>query len=327
MKRLRALVFAATVLAGCQSTAPPVDPFLRTRVPPPGTGEAAPPGAADSYYPGQLENAPAAPAGTNPYAPSGGSYRQGSLDRRGRTGREADRATASVPRHELGGGAEPLEVAPAELTAPTHDSDVQFAGAESDVETRQDGLVQANHVSVVRIIEPGSPSESASPSDSQAESRSAPAPGEPRRLVLPEGDVVSRLPADESSANPPVTGGLGRPEAAAGSRAAPTRSGAGTGTVATSSAGGARYGYDPQYRWLKGRLEYSQSDQQWKLRYIPIDGDTDDYGGSVVLSDSSGLEGYQPGDYVEARGGVNGGTGEGKIAPEYLVRELARLGR
>ena len=58
----------------------------------------------------------------------------------------------------------------------------------------------------------------------------------------------------------------------------------------TASLGGdasstVRYGFGPRYEWLRGRLEYIHATGQWRLRYIPIQGDvatqagTDQFGG------------------------------------------------
>ena len=56
---------------------------------------------------------------------------------------------------------------------------------------------------------------------------------------------------------------------------------------------GATYGYDANYAWLQGQLEYSDATKQWKLRYVPVSGPTDKYGGSVVLAPSPALAGLQ----------------------------------
>lgn len=94
--------------------------------------------------------------------------------------------------------------------------------------------------------------------------------------------------------------------------------------IANSAAGGqpaiplTNYGYDSQYHWLKGKLEYSQSTNTWRLRYIPPDGATDNYGGSVVLSDASKLNGLHPGDLVYAQGTPGAASGsQGSFAPLY----------
>jgi len=91
----------------------------------------------------------------------------------------------------------------------------------------------------------------------------------------------------------------------------------------------ARYGYDPDYRWLKGRLEFSAIDCRWRLRYIPIDGTTDEFGGSVVVSEGSLPDGYERGEFVEVRGalGASAPNDDTTYAPEFEVRQIARLGK
>ncbi|HBO43310.1 MAG TPA: hypothetical protein DD670_05135 [Planctomycetaceae bacterium] len=83
-----------------------------------------------------------------------------------------------------------------------------------------------------------------------------------------------------------------------------------------------RYEHDPEYAWLRGRLEYSEVDRRWKLRYIPINDETDQFGGSVVLADSSLLSGLQKGDFVEVRGRlVTDEAGQWGYAPVYEVAQ------
>ena len=86
-----------------------------------------------------------------------------------------------------------------------------------------------------------------------------------------------------------------------------------------------RYGFDPEYRWLRGKLEYSQIDRRWKLRYIPIDGQTDEFGGSVVLSDKTLLSGCERGDFVEIRGHLGQRPEDDQeYSPVYEVAEIKR---
>jgi hypothetical protein len=87
------------------------------------------------------------------------------------------------------------------------------------------------------------------------------------------------------------------------------------------------YGYDPDYRWVRGKLEYSQIDRKWKLRYIPIDGETDAFGGSVVLSDAAKLEGCQRGDFLLVRGKPADEEAPKGFAPVYEVAEVERQTR
>jgi hypothetical protein len=88
---------------------------------------------------------------------------------------------------------------------------------------------------------------------------------------------------------------------------------------------GARYGHDPQYTWLKGRLEQSQVDRRWKLRYIPIDGATDSYGGSVVL-DGPQTAGLKPQEFVMVRGQLAARPQvAGTYAPVYNIEQIEPL--
>jgi hypothetical protein len=87
------------------------------------------------------------------------------------------------------------------------------------------------------------------------------------------------------------------------------------------------YGFDQQYQWLRGKLEYSQIDRCWKLRYIPADGTTDKYGGSVVLSDAAALSGLERGDFVEVKGGIATTAKKGSYAPTYEVAKIERVSR
>jgi hypothetical protein len=78
------------------------------------------------------------------------------------------------------------------------------------------------------------------------------------------------------------------------------------------------------YTWLRGQLDYSAVDRRWKLRYIPIDGETDRYGGSVVLVDSPRLAPFQRGQWVEVRGRLaRPGREETGYAPPYEVTSIA----
>jgi hypothetical protein len=93
--------------------------------------------------------------------------------------------------------------------------------------------------------------------------------------------------------------------------------------VDAAAAERAGYAYAPDYGWLRGRLEYSQSMRQWKLRYIPIDGKTDQFGGSVKLPGSNELASYKAGDMVAVRGSLaREASASGSFAPRY---ELAHI--
>jgi hypothetical protein len=90
----------------------------------------------------------------------------------------------------------------------------------------------------------------------------------------------------------------------------------------------ASYGYDKTYAWLKGKLERSRLDGTWKLRYIPISGETDRFGGSVVLADSSQLDGYSVGDFIAVEGHLgNHDSNSSGFAPVYQALRIKSLAR
>ena len=88
-----------------------------------------------------------------------------------------------------------------------------------------------------------------------------------------------------------------------------------------------RFGYLTDYSRLRGKLEYLERDGCWKLRYIPIDGVTDKYGGSVVIDDSEVLSGLERGDFVELRGRIAKQPKDAAdFAPVYQVADVRALG-
>jgi len=181
--------------------------------------------------------------------------------------------------------------------------------------------------------------------------------------TLPQPIAIPAAPATSSSANTPVikmtVGGhqsslvttvpgatapgakapaaanlsIGATTAAQNSAQFVAPAAAGSGVVQTAfqpAAGGAKsdYAHSPDYSMLRGKLEYSQSLRQWKLRYIPIDGRTDDFGGSVVLDDSPALAAFKPGEFVALRGLLSGGGAKASgYAPRYLITAIERTSR
>lgn len=337
MKRLFPLLTTVFVLAGCAGQAPPAaDPFFgQTRVPPPGTG-AISGGTADPYYNGQSYPPgsstapprvviPEGPPGTTAQPPaSGGSNRYtppgGSLDYRG--------SSLTGPRNSV--ATRPQTRVP----APAFSTRSQGVAAKSTPKL-------AGREPVIQILQPR-PKTAARPSATRPSgSALASTSGEPRRLNVPKGAVeITDLPKagslntasrPESASGP---GGVrlvsgtegpddsGEVTAAGGSAGAP-----GDGTAAAEFAPQGTYGHDPEYRWLRGKLEYSQIDRRWKLRYIPIDGATDEFGGSVVLPDPKLLAGCERGDFVEVRGKLGQRDEKKGFAPSYEAAEVKRLGQ
>jgi len=88
----------------------------------------------------------------------------------------------------------------------------------------------------------------------------------------------------------------------------------------------ARYGFSPRYEQLKGRLEHSETSGVWKLRYIPIDGATDDFGGSVLIDNPRSLGDLDAGDFVEVRGAIDStGADELSYAPKFRIADVRAL--
>ncbi|MDH3717456.1 MAG: hypothetical protein OES79_04985 [Planctomycetota bacterium] len=101
---------------------------------------------------------------------------------------------------------------------------------------------------------------------------------------------------------------------------------AATASASPAAAPVARYGFSHDYRWLKGQLEYSAAQQQWKLRYIPIDGQTDRFGGSVVLESVPELSNFRNGDFIQVQGVAQGQNATASPnGTAYRITRLARL--
>jgi hypothetical protein len=86
-----------------------------------------------------------------------------------------------------------------------------------------------------------------------------------------------------------------------------------------------RYDYDPNYAWLQGRLEYSPATKRWKLRYIPLDGQTDAHGGSVLLDYSAEVATFRHGDFVRVEGQLGGRADDAAVfSPTYRVSRIEK---
>lgn len=301
-RSMRYLLLLAVVLAGCRTQAPSaVDPFFgRTRVVPPRTGAGGGHAAIDPYFSG-VRQATTPPAPMLPPQVSPGA------------GFKSDSASWSAATSSA-----------VAATVSPNGSGQQAQGPLSGRER------------IVRTIEPRRMAAVARPTEKAAATSTGNPPG---RLVLPERVIdimalpnsrtlaVERPSADSGfrlvSGTSPATVSA----ATRGSSRASSSGASGTeGTVSFSPT--ARYGHDPEHRWLKGRLEYSAVDHRWKLRYIPIDGRTDEFGGSVVLDNASRLSGFERGDFVEVHGQINRqGPDDRGYAPLYKVARIKRLGQ
>jgi hypothetical protein len=323
-------VLAALALSGCgssQYSAPdPFAPWGSRRVPPPPTGSLGRPGSASPYYvppsttPGFQATPSAAgafhypgsvPAGAaQPY--SGGSWQSAA-------------SKPEVSGVSLAQQSPQLPSAPPHATVPAAMGAVVGTGLASQAQSQ--------------------PSLSASPVASQLK----PMHTNDGMAVAPPGLFSPPQDAIEITQLPPHSAATGvanvAPHGGSGTTAIPgTVAPAGWSTSVTGSAQTApaatansanslagqtgSYGYQGDYSWLKGKLEYSATSKRWKLRYIARDVSAhrmDDFGGSVVLPDSAQLQGFSPGEFVRVEGQITGRDPAAKdFAPTYHVARIAR---
>lgn len=327
MRRLFPLLFAVVLLPGCTTGGQvALDPFSRTTVDPPRTGWILGQPTPDPYYLGTRQAAASRPQGgmnssrlaapgTNQptgsqYQPPGGINYQGSS-----SGQTEDTKIAAVPGDRV-------RIPLAARTAPNWSEAVPKpandglglpgAIAKSSSGARDD----VSNTPVEQIVHTIAPRSNRSPSSAGGfpTNTAHAANTEPRHLATPRQatNIMDLSPADTT-----------RWSSDSGVRLASV-----TEEVARPTASGPLYGHDPQYGWLKGKLEYSAIDRRWKLRYIPIDGKTDRFGGSVLIADPASLAGHERGQYVEIRGELGSlPEGEQGYAPEFQVRQIKRLER
>jgi hypothetical protein len=388
MKRAFVVAFTCLALAGCQS-GPATDPFLRTRVPPEGTGSAAPPvitpppgttQAPNSTLRSRLQNASSdAPEDEAEPVEQTSIDRSKALGNSVRRTRVADRTTETAKSVPLRESVDLADLAAVEPSLASQESDATEspqpkapvahraprptirvgavhsepiapkAEAAEEVEEKTDLAVvtpdrqpravrnplraatAATPKSAVKLAAAAEPVEAETVSlDEESSAAETPAGGEEShstvRIVAARDEQPAAAPAAEEEAHEPLPASTDsspwRPVAADAPR--PAARIVATGfreTPATASAAPAGFAYDPNYRWLRGKLERSRSSGQWKLRYIPIDGQTDRFGGSVVLESSEQLESLQSGEWVTAYGQVAGEPERG-FAPTYRLERI-----
>lgn len=363
MTRLLVLLVAVGMLSGCRgpNAATPVDPFFGpTRVAPPRTGCISGQPAADPYYSGTRQAA----ATSTP--PDGSHDSEGSAIERSQalatTGPgdlvtiSSDARTTPDPSGSLASRTGPSAWQTTPIREGTNWPTTKAAATTGAVATAgssagpmdrsslalaggRTGESLAGRERIIRTIEPR-PKEGGASWSSGVFPQPTPGPARrmPRPRTMPDGTIdIMDLPQTGASSRTQYPSDSSRVRlvsaveelngSSAGRIPDGQRSSTSTGGVRSSFSSRARYGHDPDYAWLRGKLEYSQIERRWKLRYIPIDEATDEFGGSVVFSDSSLLAGYERGDFVEVRGQLGDVTpGDAGYAPDFKIREIKRLG-
>ena len=362
MKRPLALLVVAVALLGCGRTNSlvPVDPFFGpTTVPPPRTGirpsadpyysntrQATLPGRWSGQQPGQQSGAPRTatrPSVADRYQPPSGSFQfQGTSTEAMEPSTEAVATLAEGDRISIpsaarqdwdwstmaaaGGGDDAL-------------SDLKSAGSGVDaLDSTFDSTDDS--IKIVKSLGPP-PASRLKPRAGRSVSWDAASRVDPsvRQASSSTPIDIMDLPPVTSSDKPrsASAGGFVRPVSASGNDTGsvvriPSQGNARFRAPESSAASPvvprARFGFDPEYKSLRGKLEYSEIDRRWKLRYIPIDGTTDEFGGSVVLEETSRLAGCERGDFVEVHGQIaHSAEGDRGYAPNFKISRIERLSR
>lgn len=307
MKRLLAVLGMLTALGGCANRAPYApDPFFgRTAVLPPGTGAATPQPPGDPYY------SSTGAAGVAPTTPP----------------TLLSPPTSSTPASPSGSSAAPQWVPPSQ-TSPTGkpsgttQPSPGVYGPPGGYNYQGTDTRTARPEQVTGFIQPRPGTTSADTRSSSVIPASGVTTASSARVIdimdLPDKGTLTRTSAAQS--------GFRLVSATTDADAAPHAAARDNKSSRVAFTQLARYGYDRDYNWLKGKLEYSEVDRRWKLRYIPLDDDADQYGGSVVLAGRSLFDDFKPGDFVELRGRlVRGAASDWGYAPVYEVTAIKPL--
>ncbi len=321
MKNLWVLLIPiALVVGGCHSPSTTYDPFLgRSTVPPPQTGTVT---SGAPYY-----GAAAGPAAVGGAAPLYNPAAAQSLSPNGAPGQFAP--PGGYPAPPPGGyQAPPATFQTAPPTAMPVTPPPGYGAQNVPALTPDPHFSTAAASPLVTIPPTAEPPRLEAPNAFAGAGRSSPANGRSMfdPAVMPASYNAVAPTASPSTVNKPISTsslrivGTGSENSSANRLAEPP---AGA-IVAEASRAGATYSYDASYRLLQGKLEFLQSQNKWKLRYIPADGQTDDFGGSVILSDSPVLANYQAGDFVTVQGGVAQTAPSRGFAPQFQLSRIAR---
>jgi len=306
------------------------------------------------------DTSPMAPGMNNRYTPPAGTFDQRNGSGFGSNPSASRGPTIRIPPPSLTAGT-PIRATPEENTpvvAETPGPTVATTGMTAPATTPSVSL--AGRERIVRILQPRPKPVAAASCDSASSCEPTPScepmpvaavdcrPREPRLLNVPVDAIDIRdLPKVQTSTSPNRSTAVPGQDAfrliSGVQPSVPSRQSSVPGdsvavvtaavaeatesgkTTAKGFAPKSNYGYGADYAWLRGRLEYSRIDQRWKLRYIPIDGETDRYGGSVVLPDQSLLSGFERGDFIEARGQIDLLNPKKGFAPTYRATAVKRL--
>ena len=307
------------VIGGCRSQSTPLtNPFASAdRVPPPATRTLAP-GTAQPYYPGDpgMATAPAALPGAAPattFAP----------------------ASTAIPSVTAPPQTQPLQSAP--VTPPGGWNQPAANPYGAPPATSYTPAPTGTENSVVRInpddqsmrfasVPSSNPNDILQVAANQQMGTSTPFVYTPPAIET-QGFPNTVQPAQYTATPTPAAASDGfRPQGSSQQAAA-------TSTVepipaqapGTPQEDPARFGFDGSYATLRGQLQYYPQTGYWGVRYIPLQGAPDHYGGVAVISNPEILGGLQPGEFLLIQGFIEPhDNGDGTFVPSYTVQGIQR---
>ena len=95
-----------------------------------------------------------------------------------------------------------------------------------------------------------------------------------------------------------------------------------TTTPTTTPVTMVQYGFDPEYRWVSGILQYDSTQQQWNIHYRLKPDPTDRYSGRLALANNARLRRYRNGDIVKIYGRPAHRQHDAEGKPLYIARRI-----
>jgi hypothetical protein len=308
---------AISLLVGCQNQAVPVtNPFMPPdRVPPPATRTPAP-GAAQPYYPGdpipQLQPNAVVPQnyppsnGYPPVTPGTPVVPPGNWNPQPPTSRTVTPSNFQVTPVSAEG--------PLDQFASVNEPAVQIQGDNQNLRFNSAAIQTLANVEPIVQQQSVVPAqfENVLPTP-QFEQQ----PLSPAVVNVVPREVTIREIRSPSSDNVTNSSGFQSPSRD-GFRPQGSRRRGDTGSTASEAV--ERFGFDPQYGWIRGQLEFEPTSQQWQLRYVSQNGIADQFGGRLLIANPGVLGDLQPGAYVQLQGQLGSQpTGPSTAVPIYSI--------
>ena len=309
---------AAALLAGCQhGPGGTIDPFGRTTIPPPPTGTAAIHSKSNQYYgnsPRPMVPVASKPGNTTASNPAPPNTQAANWVSNTSTTADPHNRLQPIPPYEKEAApvTSPPTVTPPTVTPPT----------ATPVAAKPVAAKPAAPAATSTTVTP--------PATSQPQHTAAPTAA-PKVKPPKATPIDPTAPLQWSSGNPapsaaPAVATTAHTKPSTGQNVTVRRE-----PVQQNPSRISRYGHTKDYTSVRGQLEYSAKDRVWIIRYIPIHGQQDAYGGQFVLSDRSKLEAFQAGDYVTIEGSIvaaatkaeAGPTGDAPLYKSHRVAALA----